>query len=69
MVYWAERWGIRGFIHGTLYWIGSEWSRGRMLYRLLNALPPNRYTAFALVAFVDIAGYRLHQVYRFVPCL
>jgi len=44
-------------VHG----IEQAWS---YLSRLLNALPPNRYSAFALLAFVEIAGYKLHMVYR-----
>lgn len=27
-------------------------------------LPPNRYTAFALQAFMTVAGFKMHQVYR-----
>lgn len=34
------------------------------LARFLNALPPNRYTAVALEAFLEMAGFALHRKYK-----
>ncbi|XP_021743773.1 protein GLE1-like isoform X1 [Chenopodium quinoa] len=34
------------------------------LARFLNVLPPNRYTAVALEAFLEMAGFALHRKYK-----
>ena len=41
--------------------MGEAWT---WLARLLNVLPPNRFTASALHSFLKVAGYRLHGTYK-----